>query len=319
MGRLVDGKWVDQWYDTESHGGRFERQSSAFRKWVRRGDPEHPAEAGRYRLYVSYACPWAHRTLIVRKLKRLEDVISVSPVDAYMGQDGWTFGASGEETRDPLFGATHLHQIYTRADERFTGKVTVPVLWDKKEGTIVNNESSEIIRMLNRAFNRFGDASVDLYPDALASEIDAMNERVYGPVNDGVYRTGFAATQEAYEEAFDRLFATLDGLEEHLSRRRWLVGDRITEADIRLFTTLVRFDPVYYVHFKCNQKRIVDYPSLWGFTRDLYQQPGVRETVRFDHIKEHYYRSHDTLNPKGIVPKGPAIDYDAPHERARLG
>lgn len=319
VGQLIEGQWQRGRVDTTEQDGRFRRVPMKFHGVIE-DDPNarFAAEPGRYHLYVSYACPWAHRTLITRRLKKLEDVISYSSVDAYMGADGWTFGASGDETRDPLHGATHLHQIYTRADGKFTGKVTVPVLWDKKEGTIVNNESSEIIRMLNRAFDRHGDASVDLYPDALASEIDEVNERVYGNVNDGVYRTGFAATQEAYEEAFDRLFETLDWLEERLSERRWLVGGRMTEADIRLFTTLVRFDPVYYVHFKCNLRRIVDYPSLWGFTRDVYQQPGVRETVRLDHIKDHYYRSHDTLNPKGIVPKGPALDLDAPHERARL-
>ncbi len=321
MGQLIDGQWRRGRVDTTEEDGRFRRVPMKFRDVVEDvAGARFPAESGRYHLYVSYACPWAHRTLLYRKLKRLEDVISVSVVDPYMGEDGWTFGAQGQPTGDALHGARHLHELYTRADAKFTGKVTVPILWDKRADTIVNNESSEIIRMLNRAFDRFGDASVDLLPDDLRDEIDAVNERVYPNVNDGVYRTGFAANQEAYEESFDKLFETLDWIEERLSGQRWLCGSRLTEADVRLWPTLLRFDPVYVGHFKCNKKRIADYPNLSGFTRDFYQLPGVRETVHLDHIKEHYYRSHATLNPKGIVPKGPDLDLDAPTDRpARFG
>jgi putative glutathione S-transferase len=267
---------------------------------------------------VSLACPWAHRTLIFRKLKRLERIISISIVHHYMGKDGWTFLAEDGATGDALFGLDFLHQVYTKADATYTGRVTVPVLWDRKESTIVSNESSEIIRMLNSAFDQWGDATVDFYPRQLRSEIDDVNALVYPAVNNGVYRAGFATTQEAYEEAFEELFGALGQLDDRLSRHRYLVGDRITEADWRLFTTLVRFDPVYVGHFKCNLRRIADYANLSNYLRDLYQVPGIAETVNFHHIKSHYYRSHSTINPAGIVPVGPDIDHTAPHNRARL-
>ena len=325
MGLLVDGVWTNQWYDTSKSGGRFERSVSQFRDWVTKdGAPAQgrsrgfKAEPGRYHLYVSLACPWAHRTLIVRKLKKLEDVISVDVVHHYMGDDGWTFLKEDGATGDSLFGSDFLHQIYTRADPAYSGRVTVPVLWDKKEGTIVSNESSEIIRMLNSAFDEWGDASVDLFPAGFHEEIDAVNERIYPSINNGVYRAGFATTQSAYEEAFDILFAALDEMEEKLSQRRYLVGDRLTEADIRLFTTLVRFDAVYYGHFKCNLREIRDYPNLWAYVRDIYQVPGVADTVDMLHIKAHYYGSHVTINPTRIVPKGPEIDFTAAHDRARF-
>ena len=316
MGLLVDGVWTNQWYDTEKSGGRFERSVSQFRDWVTKdGAPAagrtrgFKAEPGRYHLYVSLACPWAHRTLIVRKLKKLEDVISVDVVHHYMGDDGWTFLKEDGATGDSLFGSDFLHQIYTRADPSYSGRVTVPVLWDKQEGTIVSNESSEIIRMLNTAFDEWGDASVDLFPAGFHEEIDAVNERVYASVNNGVYRAGFATTQDAYEEAVVPLFETLDWLEQRLTGRDWLVGDRMTEADIRLFTTLIRFDPVYHGHFKCNLRRIADYPALHAFTARMMAIPGIRETVHMDHIKGHYYQSHRTINPTGVVPMGPLQGY----------
>lgn len=325
MGLLVDGIWQDSWYDTKKSGGRFERSKSQFRDWVTRdGAPAQgrergfKAEPGRYHLYVSLACPWAHRTLIFRKLKRLEDVISVSVVHHFMGEHGWTFLAEDGATGDDLHGFDYLHQVYTKADPTYSGRVTVPVLWDKQTGTIVSNESAEIIRMLNEAFDEWGDASLDFYPKALRSEIDAVNDRVYDAVNNGVYRSGFATTQDAYEEAFDALFAELDSLEDRLSRHRYLVGDRMTEADWRLFTTLVRFDAVYVGHFKCNLRRIADYPNLSNYLRELYQVPGVADTVDMLHIKHHYYGSHDTINPTRIVPKGPALDFDAAHDRDRF-
>jgi glutathionyl-hydroquinone reductase len=325
MGLLVDGVWQDRWYDTRKTGGRFVRQDAKFRDWVTKdGRPSEgksrgfKAEPGRYHLYVSYACPWAHRTLIFRKLKKLEDIISVNVVHHFMGKDGWTFVQEDGATGDTLHGADFLHQIYTRADPRFTGRVTVPVLWDKKEETIVSNESSEIIRMFNSAFDEWGDASVDLCPARLRGEIDAVNERVYSSINNGVYRCGFATAQSAYEEAFDELFDALEEMEERLSRNRYLVGDRITEADWRLFTTLVRFDAVYYSHFKCNLRRIADYPNLSNYLRELYQVPGVAETVNMLHIKHHYYASHETVNPTRIVPKGPVLDLSAPHDRGRF-
>ena len=319
MGLLVEGQWQDKWYDTRKSGGRFQRQDSAFRSWVTAdGSSGFKAEPGRYHLYVSLACPWAHRTLIVRALKRLEDAISVSVVHWHMGENGWEFREGPGATGDALHGARYLHEIYTRAKPDYTGRVTVPVLWDKQTGTIVNNESSEIIRMLNREFDAWAKPMPDLYPEDLRAEIDAINETVYATVNNGVYRAGFATTQEAYEEAVDTLFDSLDDLEERLSRRRYLAGDRITEADWRLFTTLVRFDPVYVGHFKCNKRRLADYPNLWAYTRELYQVPGVAETVDLHHIKHHYYGSHKTINPTGIVPKGPEIDFSAPHDRARM-
>jgi putative glutathione S-transferase len=276
------------------------------------------AEPGRYHLYVSLACPWAHRTLIFRKLKKLADIISVSIVHYHMGKDGWTFLAEDGATGDTLYGLDYLHHIYTKADPNYTGRVTVPVLWDKREQTIVSNESPEIIRMLNSAFNAWGEALLDFYPTELRNDIDEVNGLVYPSINNGVYRAGFATTQEAYEEAFGELFAALDTLEERLSRQRYLVGNRITEADWRLFTTLVRFDPVYVGHFKCNLRRIADYPNLSNYMRDLYQTPGVAETVNLHHIKAHYYGSHKTINPTGIVPVGPAVDYAAPHDRTRF-
>lgn len=325
MGLLIDGKWHDQWYDTKDSGGRFIRSESQFRNWVTADGSAGPsgkggfkAEAGRYHLYVSYACPWAHRTLIFRALKKLEDVISVSVVDHFMDAEGWTFHAVDGATPDHLFGSKRLHEIYTRADPSYSGRVTVPVLWDKQQNTIVSNESSEIIRMLNTAFDAFGDASQDFYPEALRGEIDAVNALIYPNINNGVYRAGFATTQEAYGEAFDQLFATLDQLEERLGRQRYLAGNRVTEADWRLFTTLLRFDPVYVGHFKCNRQRIADYPNLSNYTRDLYQVPDVAGTVNMLHIKAHYYGSHKTINPTGIIPKGPQLDFAAPHDRDRF-
>jgi putative glutathione S-transferase len=326
MGLLVDGKWQDRWYDTKNSGGKFVRAQSQWRDWITHdGKPAEgrgrgfKAEPGRYHLYVSLACPWAHRTLIFRALKRLEGIISVSVVHHFMGANGWTFLAEDGATGDTLYGLDFLHQIYTEADPAYSGRVTVPVLWDKKEQTIVSNESSEIIRMLNSAFDEWGNASFDFYPEALRGEIDAINALVYPAVNNGVYRAGFATTQAAYEEAFGALFSALDTLEHRLSRQRYLVGDRITEADWRLFTTLVRFDPVYVGHFKCNLRRIADYPNLSNYLRDLYSVPGVAGTVNLRHIKAHYYGSHETINPTRIVPVGPALDYGAPHDRARFG
>ncbi|MEK1887832.1 MAG: glutathione S-transferase family protein [Phyllobacterium sp.] len=325
MGLLIDGVWQDQWYSTKESGGRFVRSESQFRNWVTADGSAGPsgsggfkAEPGRYHLYVSYACPWAHRTLIFRALKKLEDVISVSVVDHFMGADGWTFLERDGATGDHLFGSDYLHQIYTRADPNYSGRVTVPVLWDKQLNTIVSNESSEIIRMLNSAFDAFGDSSLDFYPEAARPEIDAVNALVYPNINNGVYRAGFATTQEAYEEAYNQLFTALDQIEAKLSAQRYLVGDQITEADWRLFTTLLRFDPVYVGHFKCNRQRIADYPNLSNYTRELYQVPGVAPTVNLLHIKAHYYGSHWTINPTGIIPVGPAIDYTTPHDRGGL-
>jgi putative glutathione S-transferase len=325
LGQLIDGVWSTQWYDTKATGGRFKRSESVFRNWITpdgnpgpSGEGGFPAQAGRYHLYVSLACPWAHRTLIFRALKGLEDIISVSVVHHFMGANGWTFLAEDGATGDALYGLDFLHQIYAKADPAYSGRVTVPVLWDKKEQTIVSNESSEIIRMLNSAFDAWGDASLDFYPQDLRGEIDRVNALVYPAVNNGVYRAGFATTQRAYEEAFGELFAALDTLEERLSKQRYLVSDRITEADWRLFTTLVRFDPVYVGHFKCNLRRIADYPNLSNYLRDLYQVPGVAETVNLHHIKAHYYGSHETINPTRIVPVGPELDYGAPHDRGRF-
>jgi putative glutathione S-transferase len=325
MGLLVDGKWQDVWYDTKSTKGRFERSKSQFRNWVTAdgsagptGEGGFKAEPGRYHLYVSYACPWAHRTLIFRALKKLEDVISVSVVDFLMVEEGWTFYGTTGSTGDDLYGSKRLYEIYRRADPNYSGRVTVPVLWDKQRQTIVSNESSEIIRMLNTAFNEFGDASLDFYPEALAAEIDALNDFIYPNINNGVYRAGFATEQDAYEEAFKQLFAALDTLEDRLSRQRYLTGSSLTEADWRLFTTLLRFDPVYVGHFKCNLRRIADYPNLWNYTRELYQVPGVASTVNMEHIKGHYYRSHKTINPTGVVPMGPEIDFAVPHDRDRF-
>ncbi len=323
MGMLVDGVWHDVWYDTKKSGGKFVRKASAFRNWITAdgsagptGDGGFKAEAGRYHLYVSLACPWAHRTLVFRALKGLQDMISVDVVSPYMLDKGWVFDASQPAaTTDSLFGFDMMHQVYTKADPTYSGRVTVPVLWDKQTGTIVSNESSEIIRMLNSAFEGVGATPGDFYPEALRSEIDAINERIYHAVNNGVYKSGFATTQEAYEEAVTEVFTVLDELEERLSTNRYLVGAQMTEADWRLFTTLVRFDPVYVGHFKCNLRRIADYPNLAGYLRELYQVPGVAQTVDMFHIKDHYYASQETINPTRIVPTGPVMDLDAPHGR----
>ena len=326
MGELVEGQWREQGYGTEKTGGRFVRWDSAFRNWVTpdgapgpTGDGGFKAEAGRYHLYVSLACPWAHRTLILRKLKGLESAIDVSVVHWLMREGGWSFRDGPGVVADPIHGAEFMHQIYTAAKADFSGRVTVPVLWDKERGTIVSNESSEIIRMLNSAFDGVGAAEGDYYPAALREEIDAVNARVYDTVNNGVYKAGFATSQEAYEEAAIPLFGSLDWLEERLSSQRYLLGERLTEADWRLFTTLVRFDPVYVGHFKCNLRRIADYPALSAYLRDLYQHPGIAETVDFEHIKRHYYESHESVNPTGIVPVGPAENLNAPHGREGLG
>ncbi len=325
MGLLVDGQWQDRWYDTDSTGGKFKRQEQAYRNWLTAdGAPGPSGEGGfeaardRYHLYVSLACPWAHRALIVRSLKGLEEMLPISVVHWYMAEHGWTFEPGPGVVPDPIHGVDRLYELYQKADPAFTGRVTVPVLWDRKRDTIVNNESSEIIRMLNTAFDHLGAEPGDYYPEPLREEIDAVNERVYHTLNNGVYKSGFATTQEAYEEAVGPLFETMDWLEERLAASRYLVGDTLTEADIRLFTTLVRFDPVYHGHFKCNIRRVTDYPNLWGFTRDLYQHPRIRPTVDFDHIKRHYYASHDTINPTRIVPVGPALDFEEPHGRDAL-
>jgi putative glutathione S-transferase len=316
MGLLVEGVWQDRWYDTGSTGGRFVRSQAAFRDRVAAdGSTDFEPESGRYHLYVSYACPWAHRTLIYRALKGLEPHVSVSVVNPLMLENGWTFEDWRGVVPDPIFGASFLHQVYSRARPDYTGRVTVPVLWDRKTETIVNNESSEIIRFFDREFDSVGAAGPRFCPRELEQEIDQINDFVYENINNGVYRAGFATTQEAYEEAVYPLFETLDWLEERLAASRWLVGGTLTEADIRLFTTLVRFDPVYHGHFKCNIRHLKDYPNLWGFTRDLYQHPKIRETVNFEHIKKHYYQSHDTINPTRIVPAGPELDFEAPHGR----
>ena len=325
MGLLVNGEWRDEWYDTKGSGGSFQRDTSKFRDHVE-ADPgaEFPAAPGRYHLYVSYACPWAHRTLIFRKLKKLEGIVGVSVVDPFMGGDGWEFAAArGDEaaegtTEDDVLGKAYLREVYVEAKPDATGRVTVPVLWDREQRTIVSNESSEIIRMLNSAFDEWGDASVDFAPSDLLSEIDEINERVYHDVNNGVYKAGFATKAKPYERAVQQLFEALDWLEDHLGTRRYLCGERLTEADWRLFTTLVRFDAVYVGHFKCNLRRIEDYPNLRGYLRDLYQVDGVAETVRFDHIKPHYYRSHPMINPTRVVPVGPELDLTTAHGRDHL-
>lgn len=326
MGLLQDGVWVDQWYDTKATGGKFVRKQSSFRNWVTKEGTPGPsgaggfkAEAGRYHLYISHACPWAHRTLIFRSLKGLEEMISLSVVNWAMGENGWTFDPADGVIGDPVNHAQYLYQVYIAAKKDYSGRVTVPVLWDKKQNTIVCNESSEIIRMFNSAFDEIGASPGDYYPPQKRTEIDTINARVYNTLNNGVYKSGFATTQGAYEEAVVPLFETLDWLEEILGRRRYLTGGEITEADWRLFTTLVRFDPVYVGHFKCNLKRIADYPNLWGYVRDLFQQPGIAGLVRLDHIKKHYYGSHETINPTGVVPMGPEIDFYRPHDRREMG
>jgi glutathionyl-hydroquinone reductase len=324
MGLLIEGRWHDQWYDTAADG-RFKRENAQRRHWVTAdgspgpsGEGNFKAEAGRYHLYVSLACPWAHRTLILRQLKGLDRLIDVSAVSWLMAEHGWTFDPDHGSTGDALDGFKYLHQRYTADDAQYSGRVTVPLLWDKQQQRIVNNESAEIIRMFNSAFDDLTGNNLDFYPPALRGEIDALNQRIYPAINNGVYRAGFATTQTAYEEAFFELFAELDALETRLSQRRYLTGEYLTEADWRLFTSLIRFDAVYYGHFKCNLRRIEDYPQLSNWLRELYQWPGVAQTVNLEQIKQHYYGSHRNLNPSGIVPSGPALDFDRPHDRARL-
>lgn len=323
MGLLVDGVWHDKWYETNSSGGAFRRADAQFRNWITADGSAGPsgtggfkAQAGRYHLFVSLACPWAHRTLIFRSLKGLQDIIDISVVHPDMLSKGWTFtrddhGATG----DTLFGSEFGHQIYSRADAKFSGRVTVPILWDKQRDTIVSNESSEIIRMFNSAFDGVTGNRADYWPEDLRADIETVNTRIYDTVNNGVYKCGFSTTQAAYDAAVGPLFDSLDWLESRLATRRYLMGDQITEADWRLFTTLIRFDPVYHLHFKCNRKRLIDYPNLWGFTRELYQWPGVSETVGMQHIVRHYHYSHDSINPNRIIPVNPVLDYLEPHGR----
>ncbi len=324
MGMLIKGELVDNWLDKEIDKGEFKRMESTFRNWVTvdgsaglDGVAGFTAEADRYHLYVSSACPWAHRTMIFRKLKKLENIIGLSIVEADMLDQGWTFSATGDYV-DHLHGYQFMHEIYTRADKEFTGQITVPVLWDKKLNTIVNNESSEIIRMLNSAFNEFTDVKTDYYPEHLREVIKQVNQPIYDNINNGVYRCGFATTQKAYERAFDRLFNELNNVEQTLSVQRYLAGDQLTEADWRLFTTLIRFDAVYVGHFKCNLKRIADYPNLSNYLRELYQLPGIAETVDINYIKRHYYYSHTSVNPTQLIPKGPQLNFDQPHDRGRM-
>jgi putative glutathione S-transferase len=326
MGLLVKGQWQDRWYDTDATGGRFERSEAVFRHWITvdgkaglRGDGGFKAEAGRYHLYASYACPWVHRVLIYRALKGLESMIDVSFVHWFMGDKGWTFQSDDAGlVGDKLSGKDYLYEVYQQADPDFTGRVTVPILWDKRQNTIVSNESSEIIRMLNSAFDNIGATPGDYYPDVHRNAIDSINDRVYNTLNNGVYKCGFATTQAAYDEAIVPLFDTLEWLELQLAEQRFLCGDHPLEADWRLLPTLLRFDMVYNGHFKCNLKRLVDYPNLWAYTRDLYQWPGIRTTCNFWHAKHHYLESHETVNPHRIVPIGPAIDFDEPHGREQL-
>ncbi len=326
MGLLVDGKWTDQWYDTKSTGGKFVRSVSQFRNWITADGSAGPsgsagfkAESGRYHLYVSAACPWAHRTLIFRQLKGLADHITVSTVHPDMLDQGWTFETDDHgATGDTLFGSDFAHQIYTKADPNYSGRVTVPILWDKAQNTIVSNESAEIIRMFNAAFNDLTGNTLDFWPEDQRDAIEEVNTRIYSNVNNGVYKSGFATSQAAYDDAVHPLFDTLDWLETRLSKSRYLMGNQQTEADWRLFTTLIRFDPVYHLHFKCNLKRIVDYPSLWAYTRDLYQTEGVAQTVNMQHIVRHYHYSHTSINPHRILPINPVLDYTAPHGRDAL-
>lgn len=325
MGLLIDGQWHDRWYDTDSNDGRFIRSEAQFRNWITPDGKPGPtgtggfkAEAGRYHLYVSLACPWAHRALIFRKLKALESMVSISVVNPLMVEHGWTFDDDDGVIADPIHNARYLHRVYTAADPEYTGRVTVPLLWDKQQGRPVSNESSEIIRMLNSAFDGVGARPGDYYPRALRKAIDSLNAKIYDSVNNGVYKAGFATTQAAYEEALYALFAALDELESVLAHSRFLVGDQVTEADWRLFTTLIRFDAVYHGHFKCNLKRIEDYEHLSAYVRELYQWPGVAETVNMEHIKGHYYRSHGTINPTGVVPAGPIVDFNRPHGRGSV-
>lgn len=326
MGQLIDGVWDTQWYDTKAKGGKFLRPTAGFRNWVTRDGRAGPsgksgfkAQSGRYHLYVSYACPWAHRTLIFRRIKGLENHISVSVTHPDMLKDGWTFGTGfAGATGDTKMGLPFVRDIYTKADPRFGGRVTVPVLWDTELDTIVSNESSEIIRMFNSSFDDITGNAADFWPSEMHQAIEEVNTRIYSDVNNGVYKSGFATSQSAYDDAVHTLFGTLDWLETRLSKSRYLIGDRITEADWRLFTTLVRFDLVYHQHFKCNRRRLIDYPNLWAFTRELYQWPGVSETTEFDHIVRHYHYSHESINPHRILPINPLIDWESPHERNAL-
>jgi putative glutathione S-transferase len=326
MGLLVDGVWHDKWYDTSKSQGKFERSIAQFRNWITAdgsagpsGDAGFKAEPGRYHLYVSFACPWAHRTLIMRKLKGLEQMIDVSVVHPLMLNHGWTFATDFDgATGDQLFDYEYYYQIYTRADANYSGRVTVPVVWDKQQDKLVSNESSEIIRMFNSAFDGVGASEGDYYPESLRSEIDRVNDWIYEALNNGVYKAGFATSQEAYDEAVEGVFERLDDLEELLSKQRYLCGDQFTEADIRLFPTLLRFDPVYVQHFKCDRKRIAEYPALSGYLREIYQMPGIRETTNLTHNRHHYYRSHPTINPNGIISTGPQFDLNTSHRRHHL-
>lgn len=322
MGHLADGVWHTT--DRPKKDGKFVRATTQFRNWITpdgsagpTGEPGFAAAPDRYHLYVSHACPWAHRAMIVRRLKHLEDVIGVSVVNSLYDANGWSFNDAAGVVPDPHIDAKYLYEIYAAADSNYSGRASVPILWDTEQRTIVSNESSEIIRMFNSAFDAWGDAVLDLYPAPLRDTIDAVNDDVYTNINNGVYRTGFAKTQAAYDQAVTDLFACLDRMERRLAKSRYLAGTTFTEADIRLFTTLVRFDPVYHGHFKCNLARLVDYPNLWNYTLDIYQRPGIAETVHLDHIKHHYYASHESINPLHIVPIGPDIDYTAPHDRER--
>lgn len=326
MGLLVDGHWHTDWYDTQSTGGKFVRKDSSYRHWVTpngeagiSGVGGFKAEPGRYHLYVSLACPWAHRTLIFRELKGLQDFISVSVVNPLMADEGWTFQPGDGVIQDAVNDKTRLHEIYTLADPDYTGRVTVPVLWDKKQNTIVSNESADIIRMFNSAFDGIGAIAGDYYPASQRDEIDKLNSIIYDNINNGVYKAGFATSQAAYDEAVIAVFRVLEQLEQRLGTQRYLLGSQITEADWRLFTTLVRFDAVYVGHFKCNLKRLADYPALSNYLRDLYQMPGIAETVNINHIKGHYYQSHDSINPTKIVPLGPELHFEKPHNRRQLG
>lgn len=323
MGLLVGGEWKDEWYDTKSFAGEFKRSASQFRNWITSDGSAGPsgkagfrAEPGRYHLYVSLACPWAHRTIIYRALKGLEEIIGLSAVHWYMAENGWTFSIDDEGiVGDHLHGFEFAHQLYTKADQNYSGRVTVPILWDKQTNTIVSNESSEIIRMFNSAFDLIGAKEGNYYPQDKRPKIDALNDRIYNTLNNGVYRCGFATSQEAYDDAIGPLFETMDFLDDLLANSRFLVGDQPTEADWRLLTTLLRFDPVYHGHFKCNLKRLVDYPYLWPYTRDLFQWPGVAETFNIEHVRRHYDQSHETINPHLILPIGSEIDFHEPHGR----
>ena len=325
MGVLIQGEWHDKWYDTASTGGEFKREAAQLRHWITTdgragptGQSGFAAESGRYHLYVSYACPWAHRTLIFRQLKQLSDHISISVVSPDMLEHGWTFDQESGSTGDHIQHFSFMHQVYTANKKDYSGRVTVPVLWDKKTNTIVNNESADIIRMFNSAFNDITHNHDDYYPEDLRQSIEEVNDRVYNCINNGVYRAGFATTQTAYEKAYTELFNALDWVEERLRHNAFLTGERITEADWRLFTTLIRFDSVYHGHFKCNKQQLEEYPNIANYIRALYQWPNVADTVNFAHIKRHYYYSHHMINPTRIVPTGPNINYTRPHNRGDM-